>query len=77
MVVVTGAGTSLGTAVAHRFVAVGYTVALVGRAEATLRQTSKRAWTAWKWHPRVGDVLHLGAKVCSANSAPTGWRSVW
>ena len=42
-VVVTGAGTGVGQAVALRFAAEGWRVALVGRTEATLAETASRA----------------------------------
>ena len=42
-VVVTGAGTGVGQAVALRFAAEGWRVALIGRTEATLAETASRA----------------------------------
>ncbi|KUN10391.1 3-oxoacyl-ACP reductase [Streptomyces yokosukanensis] len=54
--VVTGAGSGIGVAIAHRFAADGYTVVLVGRTEATLRQTVQDGPAAADMHPRVADV---------------------
>ncbi|WP_338145880.1 SDR family oxidoreductase [Streptomyces scabichelini] len=72
--VVTGAGTSLGAAIAHRFATDGYTVVLVGRAEAALRQTAKRARTARKWHPWVGDVSDPAAITAVMNGVAERFR---
>ena len=54
--VITGAGTGIGAATAHRFAADGYTVVLVGRTEATLKQTAQQSPDVARMHPRVVDV---------------------
>jgi len=59
--VVTGAGTGIGAATAHRFAADGYTVVLVGRTEATLKQTAQTAPDGAELHPWVADVSDLAA----------------
>jgi meso-butanediol dehydrogenase / (S,S)-butanediol dehydrogenase / diacetyl reductase len=41
--VITGAGTGIGAATAHRFAADGYTVVLVGRIAATLEQAAQES----------------------------------
>jgi meso-butanediol dehydrogenase/(S,S)-butanediol dehydrogenase/diacetyl reductase len=61
VVVITGAGAGLGAAIAHRFAADGYTVVLVGRTEATLRQTVQESQDGADMHPWVGDVSDLAA----------------
>ncbi|MEZ0065041.1 meso-butanediol dehydrogenase/(S,S)-butanediol dehydrogenase/diacetyl reductase [Streptacidiphilus sp. MAP12-20] len=57
--VVTGAGTGIGAATAHRFAADGYTVVLVGRTEVTLRQTAKEGPEGAELHAWVADVSDL------------------
>jgi meso-butanediol dehydrogenase / (S,S)-butanediol dehydrogenase / diacetyl reductase len=59
--VVTGAGTGIGAAIAHRFATDGYTVVLVGRTEATLRQTVHEGPDGADMHPRVADISDLTA----------------
>ncbi|MFE9687374.1 SDR family NAD(P)-dependent oxidoreductase [Streptomyces sp. NPDC006285] len=61
MAVVTGAGSGLGAAIAHRLATDGYTVVLVGRTEATLRQTVQEGPDGADMHPWVGDVSDLAA----------------
>jgi meso-butanediol dehydrogenase / (S,S)-butanediol dehydrogenase / diacetyl reductase len=56
--VVTGAGAGLGAAIAHRLATDGYVVVLVGRTEATLKQTANDSPNT---HPWVGDVSDLAA----------------
>ncbi|MEV6113904.1 SDR family oxidoreductase [Streptomyces sp. NPDC052109] len=67
--VITGAGTGIGAATAHRFAADGYTVVLVGRTEATLRQTAKEGPEGAELHPWVADVSDLGAVTAAIDGA--------
>jgi meso-butanediol dehydrogenase/(S,S)-butanediol dehydrogenase/diacetyl reductase len=64
--VVTGAGAGLGAAIAHRFATDGYTVVLVGRTEAPLKQTAQ---DNPNMHPWVGDVSDLAAITEIMNGA--------
>ena len=59
--VITGAGTGIGAATAHRFATDGYTVALVGRTEATLKQTAQQHPDNARMHPWVADVSEPAA----------------
>ena len=59
--VITGAGTGIGAATAHRFAADGYTVVLVGRTEETLRRTAQQGPPGADLHPRVADVADPAA----------------
>ncbi|MDH6115527.1 meso-butanediol dehydrogenase/(S,S)-butanediol dehydrogenase/diacetyl reductase [Kitasatospora sp. MAP12-15] len=59
--VITGAGTGIGAATAHRFAADGYTVVLVGRTGATLQHTAEQGPTGAELHPWVVDVSDLAA----------------
>ena len=59
--VVTGAGTGIGAATAHRFAADGYTVVLVGRTEASLVHTAKQGSEKGRLHPWVADVSDQAA----------------
>ncbi|MEY9961990.1 meso-butanediol dehydrogenase/(S,S)-butanediol dehydrogenase/diacetyl reductase [Streptacidiphilus sp. MAP12-16] len=61
VVVITGAGTGIGAATAHRFAADGYTVVLVGRTEATLKQTAQASPDGADMHPWVADISDLAA----------------
>ena len=54
--VITGAGTGIGAATAHRFAADGHTVVLMGRTEATLKQTAQQGPDGALMHPWVADV---------------------
>ena len=54
--VITGAGTGIGAATAHRFAADGYTVALIGRTAATLEQTAQQGPDGARMQPWVADV---------------------
>ncbi len=65
--VVTGAGAGLGAAIAHRLATDGYTVVLVGRTEATLRQTVQESPDGADMHPWVGDVSDLAAITAVIN----------
>lgn len=65
--VITGAGAGLGAAIAQRFATDGYTVVLVGRTEATLRQTAQEGPDGADMHPWVGDVSDLAAITAVMN----------
>ncbi|MGW0649208.1 SDR family NAD(P)-dependent oxidoreductase [Streptomyces umbrinus] len=65
--VITGAGAGLGAATAHRFATDGYTVVLVGRTEATLRQTAQEGPDGADMYPWVGDVSELAAITAVMN----------
>jgi meso-butanediol dehydrogenase/(S,S)-butanediol dehydrogenase/diacetyl reductase len=54
--VITGAGTGIGSAIAHRFAGDGYTVVLVGRTKDTLQQTAQEGPEGADLHPWVADV---------------------
>lgn len=59
--VITGAGTGIGAATAHRFAADGYTVVLVGRTKATLDETAQQSPDRTRMHPRVADISDAAA----------------
>lgn len=59
--VITGAGTGIGAAIAHRFATDGYTVVLVGRTKDTLRRTAQEAAEGADLHPWIADVSDLPA----------------
>jgi meso-butanediol dehydrogenase / (S,S)-butanediol dehydrogenase / diacetyl reductase len=59
--VITGAGSGIGAATAHRFVADGYTVVLLGRTETTLKRTAMEGPDAARMHPCVADVADPAA----------------
>ncbi|MFF1689585.1 MULTISPECIES: SDR family NAD(P)-dependent oxidoreductase [unclassified Streptomyces] len=65
--VVTGAGTGIGAATAHRFAADGYVVVLVGRTEASLQQAVKEGPEDADMHPWVADVSDLDAITAAMN----------
>ena len=67
--VITGAGTGIGAATAHRFAADGYTVVLVGRTEATLEQTAREGPDSARMHPRVADVADPAAVSAALDGA--------
>jgi meso-butanediol dehydrogenase/(S,S)-butanediol dehydrogenase/diacetyl reductase len=65
--VVTGAGTGIGAATAHRFATDGYTVVLVGRTEATLQRTVREGPDGADMHSWVADVADLAAITAAMN----------
>jgi meso-butanediol dehydrogenase/(S,S)-butanediol dehydrogenase/diacetyl reductase len=65
--VITGAGTGIGAATAHRFAADGYTVILVGRTEETLKQTARQGPDDADMHPWVADVSDPDAIAAAMN----------
>ncbi|WP_053724403.1 SDR family NAD(P)-dependent oxidoreductase [Streptomyces sp. WM6378] len=69
--VVTGAGSGIGAATAHRFAADGYIVVLVGRTEASLQQTVKEDPEGAEMHPWVADVSDPDAITAAMDGVAT------
>ncbi|WP_020124302.1 SDR family NAD(P)-dependent oxidoreductase [Streptomyces canus] len=57
--VVTGAGGALGSVIAHRFAADGYTTVFLGRTEETLSEAIRRGPEGAAMYAQVGDVSDL------------------
>lgn len=68
VVVITGAGTGIGAATAHRFAADGDTVVLVGRTDATLKQTVQESPPGADMHPWVADVSDPAAVTAAIDA---------
>ncbi|GLV78355.1 SDR family NAD(P)-dependent oxidoreductase [Streptomyces hygroscopicus] len=65
--VITGAGSGIGAAIAHRFAADDHIVVLVGRTEAALRQTAQEGPNGADMRPWVADVTDQDAVTTAMN----------
>ncbi|MFI6084332.1 SDR family NAD(P)-dependent oxidoreductase [Streptomyces sp. NPDC051217] len=67
--VITGAGSGIGAATAHRFATDGYTVILIGRTQTTLHETAEHSPHPARMHPMVADTSDMQAITSALDTA--------